>query len=223
MDLKDKRILIVAPHPDDEALDSGGLIMRAKKERAFVLVLFMSTGGSRQFVNGFTTGLDRINEAKEASKYGGFIYRIGFVDTSTKVDTMPQKSLIEFIEDYVKDYVPDIVVIPSRDSYSQDHRAVATAAISALRPIPSAIHHQAKMILEVEEPTSWPNASNPNLYIDISEVMEEKLELYKKHKTQVVEDPYNRSCENLKRLAGLRGSEIGVKYAEAYTLLKGQL
>ena len=197
--------------------------MRAKKEGATVLVLFMSTGGSRQFVNGFTSEMDRTLEAEEAANYGGFIYRLGFRSSSTKADTLPQKDFIEFIEDSVKGYKPDIVVIPNRDSYSQDHRAVATASISALRPIPPSIHHQAKMILEVEEPASWPNASNPNFYIDISDFMEEKLKLYRKHKSQVVEDPYNRSCENLKRLAGLRGSEIGVKYAEAYTLLKGQL
>ena len=46
--LKNKKILIIAAHPDDEALWSGGLIMKAKKEGAKVFVLYVATGESRQ-------------------------------------------------------------------------------------------------------------------------------------------------------------------------------
>lgn len=223
MNLKDKKILIVSSHPDDEAICSGGLIMKAKKENADVFVLYVSTGRSRQFTNGETLETDRISEAINASKYGNFKFKIAFKGTSTKLDIMPQKNIIEEIEDIVKLFQPEIVVIPYRNSYAQDHRAVAEASISALRPMPHNLHHQPKMILEIEEATRWPVASNPNFYVDISSVMDEKIELYKCHKTQIVEHPHPRSFENLRRLAGLRGSEIGVKYAEAYNLLRGQL
>ena len=222
MDKSDK-ILVVATHPDDESLDSGGLIMRAKDEEIEVFVFFVSTGGSRQFQNGQTIEQDRINEAEEASKYGGFNYKIGFQGTSTKLDTLPQKQIIEAIEDIVKEFKPSIVVIPYQYSYSQDHRAVAEASISAFRPIPQNLHHQPQIILEVEEPSAWPIVSNPNFYIDISQFMDQKIELYKCHKSQVTKDISVRSPENLIALARHRGAEIGVKYAEAFTLLKGQL
>lgn len=218
-----KKILIVAPHADDEAICCGGLIMKAKKEGDKVFVLYMSTGGSRQFTNGQTLEADRIQEAVNASNYGGFKYKIGFKGTSTRVDLMAQKDLIEMIEDTVKEFKPQIVVIPFQNSYAQDHRAVAQACISAFRPMPSFLHHQPKMILELEEAVRWPVASNPNFYIDISDVMEEKINLYKCHQTQFVEDPHPRSFDNLRRIAGIRGTEIGVKYAEGYNLLRGQL
>lgn len=221
--MKDKKILIVSPHPDDEAICCGGLIMKAKKEGAEVFVLYVSTGTSRQFQNGKTYEAQRADEARRASKYGGFKYDIGFMDTSTKVDMMPQKTLIEYIENMTDEFKPDIVVIPNLGSYSQDHRAVATASISAFRPIPHNFHHQPTMILEMEEPCSWPNAFNPNFYVDITDSFVEKIELYQCHKSQVTEEPQYRSPENLERLAGFRGSEIGVTYAEAYKLLKGQL
>lgn len=217
------KILIVSSHPDDEAINSGGLIMKAKQQGDHVMVLYMSTGGSRQFTNGETKEEDRLEEAKRASLYGDFKYLIGFQGTSTKVDTLPQKQLIECIENVVKLFKPEIVVIPYINSYAQDHRAVAEACIAAFRPMPTKLHHQPKMILEIEEATRWPIASNPNFYVDISDVMEEKIQLYKCHKTQEVKEPHPRSYENLRRLAGLRGTEIGVKYAEAYTLLRGQL
>ena len=223
MNLKNKKILIVSSHPDDEAICSGGLIMKAKKEKAKVFVLYMATGSSRQFTNGETLEIDRLKEAEKASFYGGFRYKVAFKGVSTKVDMIPQKELIEAIENVVEDFKPEIVVIPYRNSYAQDHRAVAEASVSALRPMPGHIHYQPKISLEIEEATRWPVASNPNFYVDISDVMEEKISLYKCHTTQLVEDPHPRSFENLRRLAGLRGAEIGVKYAEAYNLLRGQL
>ena len=221
--LKNKKILIISSHPDDEAICSGGLIMLAKKRGWEVFVLYMATGTSRQFVNGETLESQRTDEAYSASEYGGFELDIAFTNISTKIDTIPQKELIEYIENVTKDFKPEIVVIPYRNSYSQDHRAVAEACISAFRPIPESIHPQPKMILEIEEPTSWPTPSTPNFYVDITDVMDEKIELYKCHKSQFTKDPQYRSPENLRRLAGFRGSEIGVKYAEAYNLLKGQL
>ncbi len=223
--LKNKKILIISPHPDDEALWSGGLIMKAKKEGANVFVLYVATGKSRQLrhVTRDTLVKDRMLEVEEASKYGGFAFEIGFTDIQTRLDTLAQKDLIECFEDKIHDFKPDVVVIPRQDSYNQDHRAIATAAITAMRPIPPDIRHQAKLILEAGEVTSWPSAFNPNLYIDISDLMEKKLELYHCHATQVVYEPYYRSDENLKRLAGLRGSEIGVEYAEGYRILKMKL
>lgn len=221
--MKNKRILVVASHPDDEAICCGGLIMKAKKAKAKVFVLYMSTGGSRQFMNGKTTEKQRIREVSNALAYGGFMARIAFHKSSTKLDTFPQKDLIEKIEDLVKALHPNIVVIPNQNSYNQDHRAVATACITAFRPIPNSLHPQPDMILEMEEATTWPVGFTPNFYVDISKFMKQKLELYKRHTSQITKEPHYRSPQNLKRLAGLRGAEIGVKYAEAYNLLKGQL
>lgn len=223
MNLRGKKILIVSPHPDDEAICCGGLIMLARRKGAKVFVLYMATGTSRQFMNGMTLEVQRIKEAKRAAKYGKFGYKIAFHGISTKVDGVIQKVLIEMIEDTVKNFKPNIVVIPYRNSYSQDHRAVAQACISALRPIPQSLHHQPEMILELEEATNWPTPANINFYVDISKVMDKKIELYKCHASQVTQDPQYRSCENLRRLAGFRGSEIGVEYAEGYNLIKAAL
>lgn len=219
-----KRILIISPHPDDESVNSGGLIVLAKKKGWEVFVIYVSTGSSRQFTNGHTDEKDRLNEAEEASILGNFEYEIGFMGTSTKLpELVSQKQIIELIENRVKKFKPDIVVIPYRQSYSQDHRAVAEACISAFRPIPNDLHPQPKYILETEEICRWPVASNPNFFIDITDVIEDKLKLYACHKTQIVKPLHYRSFDNVKRLAGLRGAEIGVEYAEAYTMLRGQL
>lgn len=221
-----KRVLIVSPHPDDEAISCGGLIMLAKQQKAIVYVLYVAVGESRQFLTGKTSANTRIPEINKASKYGNFKYKIIFQGKEfMRLDSLPQKELIEAIEDTLEKFKPDLVCIPYRFSFDQDHRAVAAACITATRPIPKNLRHQPAIIVEAEEPYSWTtsNIFHPNLYFDISDVFEEKIKLLKCHITQVRKDPFPRSPENLKRLAGIRGSEISTKYAESYNLLRGQL
>lgn len=221
--LNNKRILIVAPHPDDESICNGGLIMLAKKVRALVFVLYMSVGESRQFLTGKTTGVSRLIEVKKASKFGNFNYKIAFEgEPFMRLDSLPQKNLIEKIEDVCEKFKPDVVAIPFRQSFDQDHRATASACITAFRPLPKNLRHQPAIILESEEPHSWTNqdAFKPNTFFDISDVFEDKIKLLKCHETQLRDDPFSRSPENLRRLAGLRGCEASVRYAEAYHLLK---
>lgn len=225
--LKGKRILMIAPHPDDEAICCGGLIMLAKKADARVFVMYGSVGTSRQLVTGKTDPVSRLDEAKKASEYGGFAYSIMFQgEEFMKLDTIAQKDLIEAIEDKINELKPDIVCVPFRNSFDQDHRALFSASITALRPTPRNLRHQPDMIIECEEPYSWNNLGQsftPNLYFDITKVFDQKIKLLKCHATQMRDDPFPRSPQNLERLAGIRGAEIGVKYAEGYNLLKASL
>lgn len=226
MILNKKRILIIAAHPDDEAICSGGLIMLAKMNRAKVFVLFGAVGYSRQFLTNETKASIRINELKSASHYGGYEYSIMFEgDEFMRLDSLAQKELIEKIEDITQKIKPDIVVIPNRNSFDQDHKALSTACLTAFRPLPPSLRHQPKIVLECEEPYSWPEESGfaPNFFIDITGVFGKKISLLKKHSSQLRQDPFPRSANNLERLAGFRGCEIGTRYAEGYKLLRGQL
>jgi len=222
---KEKKIFIVSPHPDDEAICCGGLIMLAKQKKVSVFVLYISIGKSRQFLTGQTNSNERIKEIIKASKFGNFNYKIAYKGKAfMRMDQVPQKDLIEVIEDTLETYKPDIICIPNRFSFDQDHRAISLACITALRPLPDNLLHQPTIILECEEPYSWTTQSlfRPNWYFDITKVMEEKLLLLQCHKTQIRKDPFPRSPENLKRLAGIRGCEISTTYAESYNLLRGK-
>lgn len=218
--------MIIAPHPDDEAICCGGLIMLAKKQGAAVFVMYGSVGSSRQLLTGKTNPSSRRAEAKKAAGYGGFKYSIMFQgEEFMKLDSVPQKELIDKIEDKIDEFKPDIVCVPFRDSFDQDHRALFSASITALRPVPKNLRHQPNMVLECEEPYNWTNrdAFRANFYFNISEVFNKKIGLLKCHKSQLRDDPFPRSPQNLERLAGIRGNEIGVKYAEGYNLCKASL
>jgi len=60
----------------------------------------------------------------------------------------------------------------------------------------------------------------PNVYIDISDTLKEKLGAMKAYKSELKESPHPRSLEIIEALAKKRGSEAGLKFAEAFSLIR---
>jgi len=60
----------------------------------------------------------------------------------------------------------------------------------------------------------------PNVFVDISEQIEKKLEAFNCFSLQVKEFPNERSIETLRALATLRGSTVGVSAGEAFYLIR---
>jgi len=217
----ESRILVVAPHPDDEIISCGGLILRATKAKAKVHVLFGAVGKCRQLVTGKTDENSRLEETKQVARHCGYTYEFMFVgDEFMRLDSLPQKALIDKVEDAVAKFKPDAVVIPYAGSYDQDHRALHTACITALRPTPQKIRHFVPLVLEAEEPYDWTCGEPfaPDFFVDISGILEDKIKALKLHSTQYRKEPFARSGENIARLAQLRGKSAGTDAAEAYRL-----
>lgn len=59
----------------------------------------------------------------------------------------------------------------------------------------------------------------PNVYVDITDYLDKKIEIMKLFYTELMEEPYPRSLSSIEALARVRGSRCGVKYAEAFMLL----
>lgn len=221
MELRGKKVLIVSPHPDDEIIGCGGLIQRCKAEGAQVFVFYIVVGTSRQLVTGSTNEVTRMREAEDVAKFCDFKYKWLFVgDKFVRLDGVNQKDMIDPIEDTIEEFKPDIVCIPRGDSYDQDHRAVFTACMTALRPVPRHVRHMPAAVLEFEEPYTWSvgeDGFKPNFFVELTEEMlAGKLEAMRLHRTQNREDPFPRSGTNLRRWAELRGKEIGANAAEAF-------
>ena len=60
----------------------------------------------------------------------------------------------------------------------------------------------------------------PNLYINISQQMEKKLEGISIYKSEIANHPFPRSSDSIKALAKLRGSESGFTFAESFLVIK---
>lgn len=226
---KKTRLLVISPHPDDEVLGCGGLIGKCYKESAKIMIVYICVGHSRQLVTKSTNADTRLKEIEEVRQNTKGKIKILYTgEEFTRLDMVPQKDLIEKIEDIIQEFKPTIVTVPSSSSYNQDHRATFDACITALRPTPRDIRYFTPTVLEYFEPYLWMarEAKVPNAFLDLSEkihkktLLDFKLELYKCHKTQVRKDPFPRSVENLIHIAHVCGKEIGVSIAEAYHVLR---
>ena len=64
------------------------------------------------------------------------------------------------------------------------------------------------------------NVFLPNYFVDITDFMDQKLELMKIYESEIGDPPFPRSLENIKALAHFRGASAGVLFAESFQLLK---
>jgi LmbE family N-acetylglucosaminyl deacetylase len=219
------QLLILAPHPDDEAIACGGLIAFARNRGCAVHVVVTAVGDCRQLGTGKTEPGPRLAELEAAGRAGGYSAEVLFVgDQFMRVDALPRKELCDRIEDKVQALRPDVVVVPPASSYDQDHRALAEAAVTALRPRPRDMRHFVPTVLECDEPYWWRvdgSRPTPTFFVPLTdEELEAKVRMVRCHASQDRADPFGRSTDNLRRYALTYGAEVGGGYAEAYRVLR---
>lgn len=235
LDLSKQKLLVIAPHPDDEVIGCGGLIKKIKDARGKVYVLFLTVGDTQDFSK---KGLSKASERqKEIEKVARFLkfddYHVAFKGNNyhLKLDLLGQNELMHMIEREspvsLQKVKPTIVALPSVNSYNQDHRVTAEATHAALRPAPPDNKHSVETVLEYEEPAdSW--TLNPKIepifFVPLSKSqLDAKIKALKLYKSQLRPHPNTRSSETLKALAILRGSMCGSLYGEGFKLYRGIL
>jgi len=224
LDLARQRLLVVAPHPDDEVLGCGGLIPKVKKAGGEVHVLVMTVGSIAQYGGESDTKV-RMKELENVAKFLKYdSYRMALLGDKyhLRLDQVPKKELVDIIESGEKVSLsvtkPTMVCIPYLHSTNQDHVAVAEAAFTACRPVEGKSKPIPKIVLSYEQPEiAWSRVTfSPNLFIDISSEIKTKIDALKLYSSQIRQEPHPRSAENLTCIAELRGRQVGVKAAEAF-------
>ena len=216
------KILIIAPHPDDEIIGIGGTIIKNIALGNDVYIVIVTKGVEPLFPQRIVEKTR--NEARECHKKIG-IKKTFFLDfPSVMLEEQHRYEINGKLLDVVKEVEPDEVYIPHVGDMQKDHQIVAEAAMVALRPkyifAPKRIY-----AYETLSETGWniPNIQNefiPNVFSDISLYLDAKLEAMKIYSTQVSDFPDARSLEAIKALAQFRGAVMNVKAAEAFMLIR---
>ena len=218
--LKNQRLLVIAPHSDDEVLGCGGLISKIKKEGGKVFVLIFNLGFEKDDTK--ESQEKRKNEVREAMnvlKVDDYHLVHDQPDNNRDLDIEPLHSLIEVIENTsnvsLEKIAPTIVAIPTIFSHHQDHVHVHRACIAALRPISTPISN---IVLSYEAPehSRWSASGvfEPNLFVEIDDVIENKIVAFNKYQSQI--RPGGRDADNIRNQAKYRGQEVGKNLCEAF-------
>lgn len=216
------RVLVIAPHPDDEIIGVGGTIAKRAENGDEVFVCVVTKGCQPLFTEEFVEQGRR--ECREADRMLGVKETIFLDFPAVMLETVPRYELNGKISEVIQKVKPDEVYIPHRGDMQLDHQMVVDAAMVGLRP---KYEHVVKRIYAYEtlSETGWniPNVQNefiPNVYEDISSHLEKKLEAMKVFESQLSEFPAARSLGAMEALAKYRGAMVNVTAAEAFSLIR---
>ncbi len=193
-------ILAIGAHPDDIEYGCGGTLLKYAMKNHNIFLLIMTDGSEAGDVE------IREMEQKNAAEFLKVkkIFWGGYKDTKLVM----RKEMISVVEKAITEIKPDEVYINYYDDTHQDHRVLAESVISATR--------YCKKVLFYEGFTTF--NYQPDIFVDIEDVLEEKIVLLKKHASQVnkVHPTGWDLIESLKAVANFRGFQGKVKYAEGF-------
>jgi N-acetylglucosamine malate deacetylase 1 len=220
--------LVVAPHADDEVLGAGGLIALLVERGWHVEVAFATVCGYESTQRGDRSDTTtRVREMEAAARVLGVAHTEVWPDGEAyhlKIDTVPSTHLIAFVEHSVRRLRPDLVVMPCRGHYHQDHRALARACIAALRPAPPSKSPLVPTVLAYGHTGfAWGGREcgfEPTIFVDVTTVMAKKLCALRCYATQLCDPPHPRSVAGMTSFAATWGACAGVQYAEPFECMR---
>ena len=204
------QVFFVGAHPDDTELGCGGTIADFINKGYDVRIIYATRGGKGR-VPGDGPEI-RVKESIRACvKLGVDRQKVFFGEFE---DTCVPDSFetIHFLEGFYLDAKNIYAVfIPSLHEVHQDHRAVASASITAFRNAPR--------IFAYESPSTTA-AFSPTSFVDITGNIKTKWKALKCHESQIAQHKMYMEYRAMLCISSFRGRQIGVKYAEAFETIK---
>lgn len=219
-------VLVVAAHPDDEVLGTGGVIARHAEHGDRVTIAILGEGitsrsASRQATVG--SDLDDLHQnAHEASRILGCpdVRLCGLPDN--RFDSLDLIDVVKVVEGLVRDVKPEIIYTHHHGDLNVDHTVTARAVLTAVRPLPGGTVRRI-LAFEVSSSTGWGHLEFsfvPTVFVDISATLQRKIDAMNVYRSEIREWPHARSGEALAHRARAWGSQVGLAAAEPFVLLR---
>jgi LmbE family N-acetylglucosaminyl deacetylase/glycosyltransferase involved in cell wall biosynthesis len=205
-----RRVLVLAPHPDDETFGCGGSLLLHRRHQDPVRVIFMTSGEAGDWQGGSDRDAFRARREAEATKALACLGVIEwefwrYPDRGVEADGQ----LINRLTEALRAFEATFVYAPSPLEQHPDHRAVAQALRAALR---GWVGDLQVGFYEVGY------ALPPNTLIDISAVWETKAAAIHTYESQVYGPNYFAVTQGLSQFRALTlGAQVTT--AEAFRVL----
>ena len=217
------KVLVVAPHPDDETLGCGGVLLKHKENGDQVdWVIFTAmkkeSGFSEEQILTRKKQVNRVIEKYNFDK----VYDLGF--PAAELDHFTFKELVSSFSLVANESKPATIYVPNPSDVHTDHGIVFKVVESCCKSFRYPYIKKVR-IYETLSETGFdlnpnPLGFKPNLWVDVSEYMETKIDIMKTYASEMGEHPFPRSEESIRSLALLRGAQSGCQYAEAFMSVK---
>ena len=224
--IRKKRVLIVAAHPDDELIGCGGTIIKHKKNKDTIKVLFTFLGEDLREDKSNIDNREkkRAMDAIAVSKQMGIDKPFFLSSTKEKDIRISQSKINSNLLSVIKSFDPEIIYTHSINDIHLDHRMTFEAVHVATRPQNNL--KSLKKIYSFEINSASENyfvrskRFEPNHYVNIEKEIEKKISLLKIYKKEMLKYPHSRSLKGIKNLAAYRGNTVSLNFAEAFEIIR---
>lgn len=192
---KNERILIVAPHPDDDCISCGGLLALYPGQCDVLLV----TDGYDPSMGDPQIAQIRLHEFESAMKAA----KVRQYTTLHLTQYQILQHFQAFSQVDLRPYA--YIFVPNRYEYHKDHVAVYKTI--------KKLYKQQKCRGKLCEYEVWTTLRYPTFYLDISSVIQQKKDLISEYRSQTAQLDYASLALGLN---AYRGLSRHMPYAEAY-------
>lgn len=214
------RMLVISPHMDDETIGAGGTMLKYAQAGERVYWLNISNakteyGWSPETVESRERQRERVAEGL------GVCEAIDLKWRPSGLSGYPEDEAIAKIGEIIQKIEPETLITVFPHDIHSDHEAV----FRWVRPFSKSFRApklRRFLLMETVSETDFALGEPfaPNLLVDISQQMEDKLRLLQIYDTEFREPPFPRSLEHVRALAACRGAVAGTRYAEAFMILR---
>lgn len=223
------KILVIVAHPDDDILGCGGTLAKFKESGSDIKVIFIAEGTSCRFSKDQTNSELVLSEIKNRNNYAKKALKVlGLKDYkfyNLPCGRLDQYALIDIgkiIESEIEIFKPDTIFTHNSIDVNNDHKIVFQAVLQATRlgALNSVPRLYSFEILSSSE-RKFVDTFKPNYFVKLNKKhIDLKIKAMYQYISEIKKFPFPRSDKGITTLSNYRGMQVGVEYAEAFSLIR---